>query len=82
MTKQFCDLCGNPAVEQSPNFEVLRPFGPEREDEEYNKRRTQVRVHVNFGFRDHPTGFGGPPDLCPECVLSLAKELVQACEAK
>lgn len=79
MTKRFCDLCGKPAAELR-KLEISRAFGPEREEEEYNKHRCSVRVSVNFGFHDHPTGFGGPPDLCEECVLDLIGDVKQAAE--
>lgn len=80
MTKRFCDLCGKPAAKNNTRLEICRRFGEEREDEEYNIRRACVRVSVNFGFRDHPTGFGGPPDLCEECVLSLLDEVKKEAE--
>ena len=79
MTKRFCDLCGKPAAELR-KLEIFRAFGPEREDEEYNRRRTCVRVSVSFGLRDHPTGFGGPPDLCEECVLDLIGDVKKEAE--
>lgn len=78
-TRRFCDLCGKPAEEQR-TLEIFHAFGPEREDEEYNKHRTQIRVSVNFGFRDHPRNFGGPPDLCGVCLLNLVDEVKKHAE--
>ena len=46
-------------------------------DEEH---RPAVRLSAQFGFQNHSMGFGGPPDLCKECILSLMSELNEKAE--
>lgn len=86
MKKAFCDLCGQPAVAEIEVKGISRPFGEKRMVREYpNKEyevRTAVTVTVHFGFENHPTGYGGPPDLCVNCILGLLDELKKSAEVK
>lgn len=80
MTKNFCDLCEKPAatrdLRRSAVAKFGRPYQPHGDGQ--TKRQATVVVTANFSFQNHPTGFGGPPDLCEECavalVLALAKQ--------
>lgn len=76
-TKRFCDICNEPAVDQNrERIEASQRIGEPREDEEYNRIQTSVTVTAIFGFRLHPSGFGGPPDLCKDCRIVLLKQLL------
>jgi hypothetical protein len=74
MLKKFCDLCERPALREL-SVEVAKAFGPERVDEEFNPIQARVNVRAVFTFTNHPSGFGGPPDLCAHCAMILLAEL-------
>lgn len=84
MTKRFCDLCEAPAYEDITRKEYLENIG-----KPYNAYKTaggegmwqqRIEVRMNVGFVDHPTGFGGPPDLCVNCMVKLLKKLTEKVE--
>lgn len=77
MTKRFCDLCGEPAVGELA-LELAAPFKPEypSEVQRSEEGRPRITLRVNFGFRNHPTGYGGPPDLCHKCRAKLLYKLL------
>ena len=63
MTKSYCDICGdvaNPTLHQTTHERTIP-----------NSIGTKVTVTFSFGFRNHPTGYGGPPDLCLRCAKNL-----------
>lgn len=79
MEKRFCDICEKPAWKEADRVEVVRSIG-----EEYNPlpnkyepqvKQCKVVVRAVITFRDHPTGFGGPPDLCRKCLCGLLNTL-------
>lgn len=84
MTKQFCDICGEPAIESIYDLgaEHLHPIG-----EVYRRSKgsslteetcqCKIRLHASFSFVEHPTGLGGPPDLCHACREQLLKKLAE-----
>lgn len=77
MTRNFCDICGEPAVMGSPNVERKDPIGQPvtwAVGEEMAKQ-VSVTTHVRFGFANHPSGFGGPPDLCKKCRVRLLHDI-------
>jgi hypothetical protein len=81
MKKSFCDICGEPAVEGLHGKRALLPVG--EPVKEYRCRsdgggcegtfKTMATASIHFGFTDHPTGFGGPPDMCRACAGKLAQ---------
>lgn len=79
MTKNFCDICGAPAIKIPGvyySLEIGEPF--EREELETPKLtaiRTKVVARLHFSFADHKTGFGGPPDLCSDCANDIISKL-------
>ena len=70
MRKAFCDLCGKPAVILSVPLEctILEKV---RSD-----KSAKIIARFIVGFTEHSTGFGGPPDLCRDCLLTVANSLV------
>jgi hypothetical protein len=80
MTKRFCDLCGHPAADGTHGAETSvdygKPYeGVHRGGAGFETRQPRIVASVHFSFRDHPTGFGGPPDLCAECAANLVSEV-------
>ncbi len=81
MTKRFCDICGNPANESlHRKTEADTPFGKPYEGSKHGtigteKKQCAITIRVHFGFTEHRTGFGGPPDLCDECAAKLIMSL-------
>lgn len=65
MTKQFCDICGEPGV----RAEEVQGYNSYRAGDAYGPGK--IRVSVNFGFSQRSDGFGGPPDLCESCRHKL-----------
>lgn len=83
MTKKFCDICGEPAEGKYSPPELLVKNGEPRETFEsdglgFKTVCQQIGVLAHFSLRNHPTGFGGPPDLCAKC----RGELLHALAAK
>lgn len=82
MTKRFCDLCEKPASELTAR-EIETTYGkiytPSTLADSFgfreNPRQAKIVCRVSFSIRDHPTGFGGPPDLCTACQRELISRL-------
>jgi hypothetical protein len=70
MVKHFCDLCGRP---EQPQANIAA------------KATTvtvgTIVVRAIWTLEGHPTGFGGPPDLCGDCRVAMLKSLVAQYEA-
>ena len=87
MQKRFCDICEKPALE-NPGVLVSENWGLSREQYPHGHAskpemfQPQIVVTANFSFHKHPTGFGGPPDLCGECRRRLLCELVKVASGK
>jgi len=69
MHKHFCDLCGKEAAKAEQikvSVKHGQPYwsGP-------IQWQCQVVLRASFEFEQHPTGCGGPPDLCQGCVNKL-----------
>jgi len=64
MTKNFCDLCSEPADRAETLVYVYQDV-PEPMKIGY------IRMALHFSYQGHPTGFGGPPDLCGACKKML-----------
>ena len=63
MISYTCDICNRSAVYRSGyDFELDKslPKIP----------GCHIVVTTRLHFKDHPTGFGGPPDLCDECFAT------------
>ena len=76
MKKPFCDICEKPASERHLGLSIERAIGEKFETVQtgstgFRTTRTRITAKVQFGFVDHRTSFGGPPDLCDDCVVSL-----------
>ena len=73
-TKRFCDMCGDEihATVKRMGADLTRkvpglPF--------------KINTNINFSVVEHPTGFGGPPDLCEPCTVTLVHEVADALAA-
>ena len=73
MQKTFCDICDSLCRSQ-----VLKPVS--RAVTSLNGAR--ISVNAVFRYVSHPTGFGGPPDLCPTCTEEFLRELLTLNTAK
>jgi hypothetical protein len=89
MKKLFCDLCGNPAIDelrvehQRPIGEPYSAFKTENDGSGCNgKWQCKIVVTPTFTFRDHERGYGGPPDLCASCAHMLLLDLANAANLK
>ena len=82
MTKRFCDLCDRPAMEDL-KLEYHLPFGEGRKSDATDGRTiwTSIKTSVVFQFVNHPTGYGGSPDLCLTCWLKQVENLHAAARA-
>ena len=69
MEKRFCDICG----EEAKRAEGITHVVPERVKCD---KSAHVTARVSFGFQNHSTGFGGPPDLCFSCIHKIIKGLL------
>ena len=69
MNRTFCDLCDAPAVGTA----YVKHVSKRRLINAGPADATKVEMNVTFSLRDHPTGFGGPPDLCRGCLSVLLK---------
>lgn len=72
MTKRFCDICGKESVALGKRHK--KKYGKEYEsfrNVSCSVEQAFIEVTASFGFSNHETGFGGPPDLCTTCILYL-----------
>ncbi len=67
MKKYFCDICGKEA-ERAETIEYTNHKGLECD----SKAKVHICIHVSF--KEHSTGFGGPPDLCWYCFIKQVKD--------
>lgn len=75
MKKAFCDLCEAPALKESDlKLFAKFPIGP---DNETNTDVFAVTANFHLKFTKHPTGFGGPPDLCASCLSQIAERMAE-----
>lgn len=81
MTKRFCDLCGNAAIQDTNRkFMASENYGPKyTKFGTFSEREEQcvIRVAVYFSFQNHECGFCGSPDLCEECAKKLISKLLE-----
>lgn len=75
MNKRFCDMCGKPAA-NIKKLETFHRHDPDGRNADGEPAPTLIMTSVHFSFRNHRTGFGGPPDLCRRCITGLCKEIV------
>ena len=60
MTTYSCDICGKKAkYRKGYDFELDKVLP--------HLHNCKIVVSTRFYFKNHPDGFGGPPDLCGEC---------------
>lgn len=87
MTKNFCDLCGEPALKNLES-EVKLPYDAPYKENGWTSPdspkaikpkiiQAYIVARVHYSFRSHRTGFGGPPDLCEGCVQELLELLLR-----
>lgn len=63
MTTYSCDICGRPAeYRKGYDFELDKVLP--------KLHNCTIVISTRLHFRNHPTGFGGPPDLCDECFAT------------
>jgi len=77
MKKSFCDICGEPAndgIDRAySELEIGAPYGWSAAEPE---RQCRIVAKITFGYVDHSTSFGGPPNLCRACAVDLAAAVV------
>jgi len=67
--RNFCDICGEPAeVGVTSAGSIIA----------HSMDGNSFVVRTSCGFSNHPTGFGGPPDLCRKCFYGLLVKLAEA----
>lgn len=81
MTKTFCDICGAPGAQQQ-RIDCLYPLDMKGRDAALVERQTNIVTSTTFSYQFHPTGFGGPPDLCAGCVARLVQNLANAAASR
>lgn len=64
--KTFCDFCDT-LVFGRTNAERCVPIKAYGKD-------VKLRIYVNLSLKNHPTGWGGPPDICKKCLIKLLRE--------
>lgn len=72
MTKRFCDICNVNETEDPPNRSLSLTIFPSTISE-----ACKIQVHVLASFVNHPTGFGGPPDICIDCKKKTAETVLR-----
>lgn len=77
MTKNFCDLCGEPATGKEI-VGISMPFPKEV----LSDKKARVQIRFSLGFQNHSTGFGGPPDVCESCLIDLVNALKKKVEGR
>ena len=74
MQKRFCDIegCKKEAVKIKLEYQ-----SKERITAAVGDSNTRIVFSIMFAFKNHPTGFGGPPDLCREHALDMIRDILQ-----
>lgn len=72
MKRIFCDFCGNGPITSSATEgwtnETKLCLGE-------NKGAIAV-IRAVITLKEHPTGYGGPPDACEDCIASMINGIV------
>jgi hypothetical protein len=78
MTKKFCDLCETEAIQDNPDMLCSLPYGQPYETYiPIGQKQAYITISARFGFSQHKSGYGGPPDLCKECRVKLLTHLLE-----
>jgi len=79
MNKPFCDICESPA-DSKPGVKSSIMFGRKHLSPHTDTKlvKTEAVATVHFGFQNHESGYGGPPDLCTKCRRELVKKLLES----
>ena len=73
MKKIFCDLCEK-EIGGKQSAERLEYTN----NQELNcDKKAKVFISIHSSFKEHSTGFGGPPDLCWHCFLEQVDTAVE-----
>lgn len=70
MKKLLCDICGKDADMYTSDVETV-----EKVDKKCDKT-AYATCRVVFAFKEHSSGFGGPPDLCSGCKRMMVTKLL------
>jgi len=76
MTSHFCDVCGKKAFPLQRNTTIDSTLV-------YNGKEgkpdgTVITYNIHLGLKNHPTGYGGPADLCKSCFKKLVTEALNS----
>ncbi len=70
MKKLFCDICNAEITTAHPQFKVFH------DTDVIGTDKARVKMTFSTGFVAHPSGFGGPPDLCVDCLVNFAERFL------
>jgi len=80
--KRFCDICEAPAEAYDHKVEIKKPIGDHYQAYKSDSAggvqgvwQCKIVLRPVVTFEEHPRGFGGPPDLCRECLTGLLNDL-------
>lgn len=64
--KRFCDLCDSPAAGLPSELDAsaIPSYG----------KAARIFISTNFSIRGADLGFGGPPDLCINCIDTMLEK--------
>ena len=72
MTTYTCDICGQPAKRADHLSHEVETFTLRCDP------LARIEVRVSWGFVHHSISYGGPPDLCPDCLRLTLTGLIKA----
>ncbi len=75
MTKQFCDICGAP-VEAETKMSIFLPIGERYVGPSGSLLQNKIVARGVIVFCEHPTEFGGSPDLCRRCIGAIVEKML------
>ena len=75
MNRKICDMCGGDAPLNGTDSSTYNSEGLIMDDKLICDKSAKIRIHVGTCFVEHSTGYGGPPDLCPDCFVKCVRLL-------
>ena len=75
MNKKLCDMCGKDAPLNGQDTGTYNKDKLIIDEQLLCDEKAKIRVFLNTSFVKHSGGFGGPPDLCPDCFIKCTRLL-------
>ena len=78
MNKKVCDICGKDAALNGKDSSTYNSAEIQTGHDLICDNKARIKLYLSTAFVHHSTGYGGPPDLCPDCFVVCADLLINS----